>query len=144
MSIFGSIASAIFGKAAHAESVPADAPIAARGAEGAPVVVAANNATAAPTAATVNVTAKTPVDVMAILDAIDDKTDEKLEWTSSIVDLMKLLKLDSSLTARKTLAKELGYTGDTHDSATMNVWLHKAVMTKLAEHGGIVPKELQH
>ena len=147
MSIFGSIASAIFGKSAHAESVPANAPVVERGAEGAPVVVAANAATpapATPTAATVNVTAKEPVDVMAILDAIDDKTDEKLEWTSSIVDLMKLLKLDSSLTARKTLAKELGYTGDTHDSATMNVWLHKAVMTKLAENGGIVPKDLQH
>ena len=144
MSIFGTIASAIFGSAAHAESVPADAPTVARGAEGTPVVVAANTATAAPTTATVNVVAKTPVDVMAILDAIDDKTDEKLEWSSSIVDLMKLLKLDSSLTARKTLAKELGYTGDTHDSATMNVWLHKAVMTKLAENGGIVPKELQH
>ena len=146
MSIFGTIAAAIFGKSAHAEAVPADAPVVARGADGTPVVVAANtpSASTAPTTATLNVTAKAPVDVMAILDAIDDKTDEKLEWSSSIVDLMKLLKLDSSLTARKTLAKELGYTGDTKDSATMNVWLHKAVMTKLAENGGIVPKDLQH
>ncbi len=153
MSIFGTIAAAIFGKSAHAEAVPADAPVVARGADGAPVVVAANTATAAPAAAgmvaapvaaTVNPAAKAPVDVMAILDALDDKTDEKLEWSSSIVDLMKLLKLDSSLTARKTLAKELGFTGDTKDSATMNVWLHKAVMTKLAENGGIVPKDLQH
>ena len=154
MSIFGSIASAIFGSAAHAEgatpaTVPmaSDAPVAAP----APVVVAANDqgptATAAPAATPAhspNIIAKTPVDVMAVLDKLDDATDEKLAWSTSIVDLMKLLKLDSSLTARKTLAHELGYPGDTHDSAKMNIWLHKAVMTKLAENGGIVPKELTH
>jgi hypothetical protein len=155
MSIFGSIASAIFGSAAHAEGAPpagaSNAP-AAVASEAVPVVVAANDVgaakpaatAAAPSATSPNIVAKTPVDVMAILDKIDDQTDEKLEWSSSIVDLMKLLKLDSSLTARKTLAHELGYTGDTHDSATMNVWLHKAVMTKLGENGGIVPKELTH
>lgn len=144
MSIFGSIAAAIFGKAAHAEGAP-PAPQTTPATE-APIVVAANAATAPAANATAPAAtaAKAPVDVMAILDAIDDKTDEKLDWTKSIVDLMKLLKLDSSLTARKTLAKELGYTGDTHDSATMNVWLHKAVMTKLAENGGVVPKDLQH
>ncbi|MEQ1696973.1 MAG: DUF3597 domain-containing protein [Hyphomicrobiaceae bacterium] len=138
MSIFGSIAAAIFGTPAHAEGAPP--------ATGAPIVVAANSPTApaANAAAPAATAAKTPVDVMAILDAIDDKTDEKLDWSKSIVDLMKLLKLDSSLTARKTLAKELGYTGDTQDSAKMNVWLHKAVMTKLAENGGVVPKDLQH
>lgn len=147
MSIFGSIASAIFGSAAHAEPAPATS-AAARGAEGAPVVVAANSAApaqpnvATPAAAASATAPKTPVDVMAILDAIDDKTDEKLDWTTSIVDLLKLLKIDSSLTARKSLAAELGYTGDMHDSAAMNVWLHKAVMQKLAENGGIVPKEL--
>lgn len=144
MSIFGSISEAIFGKAAHAEAAPAETAGVARGAEGAPIVVAANN-TASPAAAAgtaAAAAAKAPVDVMAILDAIDDNTDEKLDWTKSIVDLMKLLKLDSSLTARKSLATELGYTGDMHDSATMNVWLHKAVMQKLADNGGVVPKEL--
>jgi len=140
MSIFGTISEAIFGKPAHAEVVPADTAAVARGAEGAPVVVAANN-TATPAAAA-TAASKTPVDVMAILDAIDDKTDEKLDWTKSIVDLMKLLKLDSSLSARKSLATELGYTGDMGDSAKMNVWLHKAVMQKLADNGGVVPKEL--
>jgi 3-oxoacyl-ACP reductase-like protein len=152
MSIFGSIASAIFGSAAHAEGLP-PAPAATSAPADAPVVTAANEskpaasapaAAAAPAAASPNIVAKTPVDVMAVLDKLDDATDEKLDWSTSIVDLMKLLKLDSSLAARKTLAHELGYTGDTHDSAKMNVWLHKAVMTKLAENGGIVPKELTH
>jgi len=82
--------------------------------------------------------------VMAVLDKMDDASDEKLDWSTSIVDLMKLLKLDSSLAARKQLAHELNYPGDTKDSAKMNIWLHKAVMTKLAENGGIVPKELTH
>jgi hypothetical protein len=67
---------------------------------------------------------------------------EKLNWKQSIVDLMKLVGIDSSLTARKTLAAELGFTGDTNDSASMNIWLHKQVMTKLAENGGVVPAEL--
>jgi hypothetical protein len=85
-----------------------------------------------------------PVDVAAVLDKLDEKSDEDLDWRVSIVDLMKLVKLDSSLKARKELAQELGYTGDTGDSAKMNVWLHKQVMTKLAENGGVVPKELTH
>jgi Domain of unknown function (DUF3597) len=67
---------------------------------------------------------------------------EKLDWRKSIVDLMKLLKLDSSLQSRKELAKELGYTGSTDDTATMNVWLHKQVMVKLAANGGKVPADL--
>ena len=69
---------------------------------------------------------------------------EKLDWRKSIVDLMKLLNLDSSLNARKELAKELGYTGSTSDSATMNIWLHKQVMQKLAANGGKVPADLMH
>ena len=69
---------------------------------------------------------------------------EKLDWRHSIVDLMKLLDLDSNLAARKTLAGELHYTGNTDNSATMNVWLHKQVMAKLAENGGKVPDELKH
>lgn len=70
------------------------------------------------------------------------KNKEKLNWRTSIVDLMKLLKLDSSLASRKELAKELGYTGSTDDSATMNIWLHKQVMKKLADNGGKVPADL--
>jgi len=149
MSIFGSIASAIFGSAAHAEGAAADVKPMASNEPAAPTTVAASApasapASAAPVSAAPNIVAKTPVDVMAVLDKLDDATDEKLEWSSSIVDLMKLLKLDSSLAARKQLAQELHYTGDMHDSAKMNVWLHKAVMTKLGENGGIVPKELTH
>lgn len=69
---------------------------------------------------------------------------EKLDWRRSIVDLMKVLDLDSSFAARKQLAQELHYTGDTGDSAAMNIWLHKQVMIKLAENGGKVPAELRH
>ncbi len=68
---------------------------------------------------------------------------EKLDWRRSIVDLMKLLNLDSSLANRKQLAQELNYTGGTNDSAAMNVWLHKQVMKKLAENGGKVPEDLR-
>ncbi len=83
------------------------------------------------------------VDVAAILDAAVKAQSEKLDWRKSIVDLMKALKLDSSLSARQSLAKELGYTGDTHDSAKMNIWLHKQVIAKLAANGGKVPDELK-
>jgi 3-oxoacyl-ACP reductase-like protein len=85
-----------------------------------------------------------PVDVGAVLAAMAAKNPQKLNYQTSIVDLMKLLDLDSSLNARKDLAKELGYTGDTNDSATMNIWLHKQVMTKLEQNGGVVPAELKH
>jgi len=83
------------------------------------------------------------VDVSAVLNDLASKNSQKLNWKTSIVDLLKLLDLDSSLTARKTLAQELGYTGDTNDSASMNIWLHKQVMNKLAENGGKVPDELK-
>jgi len=84
------------------------------------------------------------VDVAAIVDkAAATKKGEKLAWRTSIVDLMKALDLDSSLNARKQLAKELNYTGDTNDSATMNVWLHKQVMTKLAANGGKLPADIK-
>jgi hypothetical protein len=82
------------------------------------------------------------VDVAAVLDGLASKNDEKLDWKHSIVDMMKLLGLDSSLAARKELAEDLGYSGDMNDSATMNMWLHKEVMTKLAANGGKVPAEL--
>ena len=83
------------------------------------------------------------VDVEAILVKMDSEKDEDLNWRQSIVDLMKLLDLDSSLNARKQLAQELGYTGALNGSAEMNVWLHKQVMRKLAENGGKVPKSLR-
>ena len=79
----------------------------------------------------------------AVLTGLAAQNKEKLDWRRSIVDLMKLLKLDSSLAARKELAKELHYTGDTNDSASMNIWLHKQVMQKLAENGGKVPDDLK-
>ena len=83
------------------------------------------------------------MDVAAIVDKAAAAKGEKLAWRTSIVDLMKALDLDSSLTARKQLAKELHYTGDTNDSATMNVWLHKQVMTKLAANGGKLPADIK-
>ena len=82
------------------------------------------------------------VDVAAKLDELAAQHSEKLNWKTSIVDLLKLLNIDSSLSNRKELAKELNYTGSTDDSAAMNVWLHKAVLKKLSENGGQVPADL--
>jgi Domain of unknown function (DUF3597) len=82
------------------------------------------------------------VDIGAILDGLAAQTSEKLNWKSSIVDLMKLLSIDRSLSARKQLAKELHYDGDANESAAMNIWLHKQLLKKLAEHGGKLPKDL--
>lgn len=91
-------------------------------------------------------TAATPVmsetDVEAVLDGMAAKEVQKLNWQTSIVDLMKLLDIDSSLQSRKELAKELNYSGDTSDSASMNIWLHKQVMKQLAANGGKVPAAL--
>jgi len=116
MSIFGSIMGAIFGKgSAQASASPTAAP-------------------SAPPAQT--------VDVAAIVDKAAAKG-EKLAWRTSIVDLMKALDLDSSLSARKQLAKELNYTGNTKDSAKMNVWLHKQIMIKLAANGGKLPPDIK-
>jgi len=135
MSILGRIISSIFG---HASAAPASSTTAAPGAPAKPGS-AAPSASAAPAS-----TAKpgTTVDVTSILDKLAASNKEKLDWRHSIVDLMKLLNLDSSLTARKTLADELHYSGDKNDSASMNIWLHKQVMTKLAENGGKVPADL--
>src|SRR5689334_993702 len=86
-----------------------------------------------------------PVEVAPILDrAAAAKQGETLEWRTSIVDLLKALDIDSRLAARKELAKELGYSGDPNDSASMNVWLHKQVMAKLAANGGKLPPEIKH
>ena len=79
-----------------------------------------------------------------MIEKIAEEQDEEYNWEESIVDLMKLLKLDCSLNSRKQLAQELGYTGKLDGSAEMNMWLHKQVMTKLAESGGKVPESLQH
>ena len=83
------------------------------------------------------------VDVEQMLDDMAQKSSERLNWRTSIVDLMKLLGLDSSLQSRKELAQELHYTGDTNDSASMNVWLHRQVMNKVAANGGKVPADLK-
>lgn len=128
MSIFGTILSKIFPSSHPAVTAPA-AP------------VAAPDATAAPAPA---VAAAPPVDVEAVLTDLQSKTSEQLNWRTSIVDLMKLLSLDSSLAARKELAGELHFPGDTNDSASMNIWLHKAVMTQLAVNGGKVPDSLKN
>jgi Domain of unknown function (DUF3597) len=85
-----------------------------------------------------------PVDVAAVLTSLAEKNPQTLDWRHSIVDLMKLLGLDSGLASRKQLADELHYTGDKDDSASMNIWLHKQVMQKLAENGGKVPDDLKH
>jgi Domain of unknown function (DUF3597) len=130
MSIFGKIMSAIFGTKADA------APAGGGGAGAAPAGGSAAGGSAAAPAAT--------VDVAPILDQAVKAKGEKLEWRTSIVDLMKALDIDSSFAARKELAKELGYTGDSNDSASMNIWLHKQVMTKLAANGGKLPPEIKH
>ncbi len=104
---------------------------------------AASTATQSPaTASAVAAAPATVVDVAAILDGLAAKNPEKLDWKHSIVDLMKLVGMDSSFTARKELAKDLNYTGDMNDSASMNIWLHKQVMLKLSQNGGKVPAEL--
>src|SRR3974390_2212606 len=99
-------------------------------------------ASASPTSAPAAPKAQT-VDVAAIVDKAAASKGEKLAWRTSIVDLMKALGLDSSLAARKELAKELHYTGNTNDSAAMNVWLHKQVMSKLAKNGGKLPADIK-
>jgi hypothetical protein len=83
------------------------------------------------------------VDVEAVLNNMQQQSGQQLNWRTSIVDLLKLLGLDSSLQSRKELAAELNYTGDTNDSASMNIWLHRQVMNKLAANGGKVPADLK-
>jgi formiminotetrahydrofolate cyclodeaminase len=118
MSIFGKIMSAIFGTSATAQTAPGG------GSAGGGA-------------------AMSQVDVEKVVSEMAAKKKEKLDWRKSIVDLMKVLDLDSSLKARQELAKELKYTGDMNDSAKMNIWLHKQVMNKLAENGGKVPADLK-
>jgi hypothetical protein len=136
MSIFGKIKDAIFGRKAQAQPTPTS-PQASPTGQG--------QGQAMPQ---INTPSPTPdrmvdVDVDAILAEAASQKGEQLNYKSSIVDLMKLLDLDSSLDNRKELATELGYTGDKDGSAEMNIWLHKAVMTKLEENGGKVSAELR-
>jgi hypothetical protein len=133
MSVFGNIMSKIFGhgSAQAAGASPTLAPGAPTASPGSP----------APTPA--NAPPKQTVDVAAIVDKAAASKGEKLAWRTSIVDLMKALDLDSSLAARKELAKELKYTGNTNDTAAMNVWLHKEVMMKLAANGGKLPADVK-
>jgi hypothetical protein len=137
MSILGSIISTIFG---HAGATPKPAG-AAPGASPAP---AGSSASAAPKPASAPGAAPAAtVDVAAILTKLAANNKEKLDWQKSIVDLMKLLNLDSSFAARKQLASELHYSGDTNDSASMNIWLHKQMMAKLAANGGKLPSDVK-
>jgi hypothetical protein len=142
MSIFGNIMSAIFGKGgsqgAAGTSVGAEAAAAKPSSAGPAVSMPAPSI--APTASPPT---GQHVDVEAVLTDLAKHKKEKLNWRTSIVDLMKLLDLDSGLSARKELADELGYSGDKNDSAKMNIWLHKQVMDKLAQNGGKVPADLR-
>lgn len=123
MSVFGTILSRIFGHG-DKHATPTAPPVA--------------------TAATPPTATMAPVDVEAKLNDLAAKNPQKLNWRTSIVDLMKLLGMESSLAERRELAAELGYSGDAGDTAAMNTWLHQQVMKKLAENGGKVPPELLH
>ena len=133
MSIFGNIVSAIFGSK-HAAGVTTAGGAAAAPPSSTATTTSAGSAPAKPIS---------KADVEGILQKLAAEQREDLDWRRSIVDLMKLLKLDSGLGARKQLAQELGYTGALDGSGEMNVWLHRQVMTKLAESGGKVPDSLR-
>ena len=133
MGIFDSIKNAIFGHASQAAAPAASA---------APAAAPSSAAAAPPPAAAKP--GMTQAGLTSQLTALSAKSAQKLNWQTSIVDLLKLLGMDSSMTARKSLAGELHYTGDTNDSATMNVWLIKEVMSQLAANGGKVPANLMH
>jgi len=158
MSIFGNIMNTIFGHHASggaAAQVPG-APGAAAGQQASPASAppaTASSGAGATTSTAASIPAQPPVqpaaprqevDVEAVLTQMQANHGEQLNWRTSIVDLLKLLGLDSSLAARKELASELHYSGSTDDSAAMNIWLHKQVMQKLAENGGKVPDDLKN
>ena len=133
MSVLGSILGGIFKKKKE---------------EPAPAAPAAPAPTATPVQPQVTAAAATApqpapeVDVAGILDFMNDQKAQKLNWRTSIVDLMKLVGLESSLAERKELADELGYTGDKSDSASMNIWLHAQVIQKIRDNGGRLPTDL--
>ncbi|QWK81711.1 DUF3597 domain-containing protein [Ochrobactrum sp. BTU1] len=130
MSVFSSIRNAIFGKAVAAEISEIS------------VVTTENQVTSDTIEQAKPVKPSQQVDVAAVLNRAVASKGQTLHWQTSIVDLMKALDLDSSLTARKALAAEFNFTGDTNDSASMNIWLHKALLRKLADHGGVIPSDL--
>ena len=132
MGLFGELMNKIFNRATSGEPAAAS-PASSPAAAGSP-------GSGSPTQAPAQVASQ--VDVAAILDRMASESTQKLDWKHSIVDLMKLVGMDSSLSARRELAADLHYSGDTNDTATMNMWLHKEVMKKLAENGGRVPADL--
>ena len=131
MGLFNSLMSKIFGASGSTASTGTSQPIGTQSSAPAPAASGASASAAGRT-----------VDVAAVLDGLASTNREKLDWKHSIVDLMKLVGMDSSFTARKQLAAELHYSGDPNDSASMNIWLHKEVLKKLSENGGKVPQEL--
>ena len=142
MGLFNTLMSKIFSHGSSVATAPAatGAPAPAS-APASPIATAP--ATSAPAATPAPAPAPAPpVDVAAILDGLAAKNSEKLDWKHSIVDLMKLVGMDSSLSARKELAHDLHYSGDMNDSASMNMWLQKEVMKQLAAHGGKIPQDL--
>ena len=150
MGMFDDLMQKIFRASANA-AAPADAAkpgvspesrVSAAARQGVPVAIAVPNAPNAPGTQPKGGAPDGPVDITATLDRMASTNREKLDWKHSIVDLMKLVGMDSSLAARKSLAADLKYTGDTNDSATMNMWLHKEVMKQLAANGGKVPADL--
>ncbi|MEZ2221078.1 DUF3597 domain-containing protein [Rhizobium sp. RCC_161_2] len=136
MGIFDKIKNAIWGEAKAAEASPTATPTTAGATPAPSAPTATTPATSAPASTA------SPVDIASILDAAVKKSGQKLDWKHSIVDLMKALGMDASLTERKELAQELGYTGDAGDSAKMNIFLHKALLKKLSDNGGKVPADL--
>lgn len=157
LSIFDRIKHAIFGEAQASHAPQVSSTAATSASSPAPPATAAapasSPATPSPAAssstpssqandAARSATTGGPLDVESILNEAVKKSGQKLDWRHSIVDLMKALGMDASLEERKELAQELGYSGDTHDSAKMNTFLHKALMKKLADNGGRVPADL--
>ena len=153
MSIFGTIMSKVFGH--HDGDAPPTAPASTAATntgstasgQAAPTVPSApspGTGSGASTSTTTPAAGGQTVDVAQVLDGMEGNAGQTLDWRHSIVDLMKLLGMDSSLHARKELAGELHYTGDTEDSAAMNIWLHKEVMQKFAANGGKLPSDLTH
>lgn len=143
MSIFGNIVSAIFGSKHAAGVTTAGATAAAPPSSTATSTSTGTSASAGTSAGSATAKPISRADVEGILQKLAAEQREDLDWRRSIVDLMKLLKLDSGFGARKQLAQELGYTGALDGSSEMNVWLHRQVMTKLAESGGKVPDSLR-
>jgi hypothetical protein len=141
MGLLSNLISKIFSHAPATATAAVSAP-AAQSAVATQPTAATAPAAPAPAPSAPKPAAPVVVDIAAVMSGLAAKNPEKLDWKRSIVDLMKLVGMDSSLSARKELATELHYTGDMNDSASMNVWLHKEVLKKLAENGGKVPPEL--